>query len=148
MNMSRFIRGAAWVLWAFIIAYALSHPSQAAESEVHHFNVEFSKETTAEEAVWQSLNIIDVAQTLYIANHPDRFYETNAAAFIGAHPSRGGVIGYMVGCGILHYAIAIGIENLVQRDNRYRVLQRVFQAASIGEKSYNVIHNQMVGIKP
>jgi len=115
----------------------------------HHFNVVFSPETTAQEVVWQALNVVDGMQTVYIAQNPDRFEETGVASvFVGAHPSRKDAVAVMALFAVAHYAVTVGIENMVQQDKNYRGLQRLWQGIMIGSKAWQVIDNHMIGIKP
>jgi len=55
------------------------------------------------ELTWQVLNLGDMMQTIEIAEHPDKWYETNPT--LGRNPSKGEVISYFALRGILHYEI-------------------------------------------
>jgi hypothetical protein len=114
----------------------------------HHFNVVFTPETTVAEVAWQALNVIDTEQTLYISRHPDKFQESGQAEmFAGTHPSKKGVLLTMIGFAVVHYAVTVGIENLVEENPDYRVLQRVWQYSTLGYKTYVVAQNRAYGIK-
>jgi hypothetical protein len=112
------------------------------------FNVKFSTETSVQEVVWQSLNLVDTAQTLYIADHPAQWQEMNEAWIVGSHPSRKGVFVLMAGFAVLHYAVTAGIESLVRDNPDYRVIQRVWEYSTLTDKTYNVVHNHSEGIRP
>jgi hypothetical protein len=74
--------------------------------------------------------LTDMAQTLYIADNPDRYYEMNP--LIGEHPSKEKVIGYFMGGIIAHTAIAIALPPKLRR-----IWQCVFIVAEAGVISYN-----------
>lgn len=122
---------------------------ETSESREHHFNVVFSPETTAQEVVWQALNIVDGLQTRDIAGHPDRFQEVGQVAVpCSNHPSKSCATLVIALFGIAHYAISVGLENLVQENPDYRVLQRVWQYGSFVYKAPIVLHNHNIGLKP
>lgn len=115
----------------------------------YHFNVVFHTETTIQEVSWQALNLVDTAQTLYIADHPAQWQEVGQAGlFCGNHPSRGGVIATMAAFALLHYAVTVGIENLYQQNPDYQVVQRVWQYSNLSYKTYLVANNHRQGIRP
>jgi hypothetical protein len=115
----------------------------------HHFNVVFTPETTAQEVAWQALNVVDAMQTDYIAGHPGSFQEIGQAGlFCGNHPSHGCARGIMAAFALTHYAVTVGIENLVQQNPDYRVLQRVWEYSTVAYKGYTVAHNHEIGIRP
>lgn len=149
--MSNFKRMDFWFAVALAAAALLANPARAADQyESHyHFNVVFHTETTIQEVTWQALNLVDTAQTLYIADHPAQYQEVGQAAlFTGNHPTRGAVIGTMAGFALLHYAVTVGIENLYQQNHDYEVVQRIWQYTNLGYKTYTVVNNHSMGIKP
>jgi hypothetical protein len=137
------------VVMVLLLLAQILHQAKAEPSSNHHFNVVFSPETTAQEVVWQALNVVDTEQTLYISRHPGQYEEVGQAGlFAGNHPSHNQVIGVMVGFALFHYAVTVGIENLVQQNHDYEVVQRVWQYSNIMYKSETVWHNHEIGIKP
>lgn len=150
--MSTLKRPDFWFAVALAALALMIGDAKAADGDYespHHFNVVFHTETTIQEVTWQALNLVDTAQTLYIADHPAHWQEVGQAGiFCGNHPSRGGVIATMAGFALLHYAVTVGIENLVQQNNDYEVVQRVWQYTNLGFKAYTVVNNHAMGIKP
>ena len=80
--------------------------------------------------------LTDMAQTLYIADNPDRFYEMNP--LLGEHPSKEKVVGYFMGGIIAHTAIAMALPPK---------LRRIWQCVWIGVESLAIYHNYSVGVK-
>lgn len=135
---------------ALALLLCLCHHAKAEEYQgPHHFNVVFTPEATAQEVVWQALNVVDAYQTVYIANHPAQYMEVGQAGIVcGDHPSKGAAIATMAGFAVLHYAVTVGLENLVQTNPDYRVLQRVWEYTTIGLKVAQIAQNHAYGIKP
>lgn len=149
MSFQNFLDRVTSLIAVFALLAFLCSQSKAEDYDgPHHFNVVFHTETTVQEISWQALNVIDTEQTLYIAAHPDRFQEVGTTGiFCGPHPSKNGVLASMIGFAVLHYAVTVGIENLVQRNPDYEVLQRVWQYGMIVPKAYTVANNRRIGIK-
>ena len=82
------------------------------------------------------LHVADWAQTRYIAENPDRFYETNP--LLGKHPSKAQVDRFFVLTGVAGYFLADWLEG----DGRKFFLGGVAMA-----KLGVVIHNDSIGIK-
>lgn len=136
------------ILVLVLMMCTTSHAQEAYDGP-HHFNVVFSKETTAEEVVWQALNVVDGMQTAYVADHPGQYMEVGQAGLLcGPHPTHGCAIKTMAGFAVIHYLVSVGIENLVQENPDYRVLQRVWQYTGLTYKAYVIGQNHAYGIKP
>jgi hypothetical protein len=100
-----------------------------------------STETRVEEAAWQALNVVDTAQTVQIAQHPDRYWETGTMRpFTGRHPSTGEALGWMAAFAVGHYAITNALQD-------HPTLQRFWEAVTLGSKAYVVIGNHSLGIQ-
>lgn len=149
--MSNFKRLDFWVFTVLALAAIMLSGNVKAEGyeSPHNFNVVFHTETTIQEVAWQALNVVDTAQTLYIADHPAQWQEVGEASlFCGSHPSRKSVIGTMMLFAVIHFAVTVGIENLVQENPDYEVLQRTWQYTNLSYKTYTVVKNHAQGIKP
>ncbi len=94
-----------------------------------------SKDTYYQGAVVSAL-LIDMGQTLHIADNPNKYYEMNP--LLGKHPSKEKVVGYFMGGIGAHTLIAMALPQ------DYR---RVWQCVGIGIESLAVYHNDRVGVK-
>ena len=94
-----------------------------------------SKDTYYQGAVVASL-LVDMTQTLHIADNPDKYYEMNP--LLGAHPSKEKVVGYFMGGIVTHTAIAMALPP------EYR---RIWQCVWIGIEGATVYRNYNVGVK-
>jgi hypothetical protein len=81
------------------------------------------------------ITAIDWGQTLNIADHPEKWSETNP--IFGKHPSRGKVNTYFASVLVLHPLVSAVLQK------KYR---EIWQWVSIGVSSYYVGHNYHVGI--
>lgn len=115
--------------------------------ESHWFSA-MSAETNTEEATWQALNVVDTLQTVQIARNPTCYEEVGTLRmFTGPHPSVKGAVLGGIGFSIAHYVAARAIENLVDYNPDYRVVQRVFQFGGLLWKGQVVYHNDKIGLK-
>ena len=64
---------------------------------------ELSKPEKVGELAFQTVNFIDMMQTLEIVQHDDLYYETNP--ILGKHPRQNEVITYFMIRGAMHYEI-------------------------------------------
>jgi hypothetical protein len=117
-------------LWALIFA-SVAHAG------------DFSTETVVEESVYQALHAIDIAQTVYIAKHPDQFYEKEIDWAVGRHPAEARVLQYMVGDAALHVALTF----VLVKADAPRWVTRSWELLTIGASANNVRGNYNVGIK-
>jgi hypothetical protein len=90
----------------------------------------------ARQGVFTALDIVDWAQTRYLAEHPERYHEINP--FLGEHPSLGRVntlfaLSIVANAGVTWLAPA-----------RYRPY---WQYGRIGIEAILVVHNARVGIR-
>lgn len=99
------------------------------------FADEWSRADTWREATYQSLALIDWAQTRNIGSKPDCLYEHNS--ILGKHPGSGKINAYFALTGIAHAAIAYALPS------EYRV---PFQYITIGIEVGAVAHNFSIGI--
>ena len=163
MSSNNFYRGIKFalpislILWALFVWLALVvfNGAQAAEVDdayqgPHGFQVMFkplSTESTITEALWQAENIIDVRQTLRIARDPQHYQEIGTLGiFAGNHPSVRQVYVVSIAFAIAHYAVTRGLENLVDENPDYRVLQRVWSYSTLGAKTWNMQRNARIGL--
>ena len=98
---------------------------------------EWTSKDTAWEATYLVVLAADWSQTLYIASHPEKFHEVDAARFIGLHPSRWDVNTYFLLSGLVH---VVTVKLLPQPYRRY------FQYISIGYEANTIYKNYQVGI--
>jgi hypothetical protein len=95
----------------------------------------WSKQDIILESIWLGLNLLDWGQTLYIADHPQNYYERNS--LFSDHPDRGRV-NFLFALGIpLH----IGITHLLPAKWR-----PYYQGVTISITGYCVINNFQAGI--
>ncbi len=99
---------------------------------------ELSPQTQAMEITWQSLHLIDTAQTLSVARDPDCYFETVSGPIIGKHPSQQGVVLWMFAAGTLHFLITDWLAT-----HGHPGLTTLWQALSLGSTGYWVMHNTM-----
>jgi hypothetical protein len=104
---------------------------------------DWTTETKVEEALYQALHLVDTSQTIYIAKHPDRFYESESAWAIGKHPSESRVIGYMALDAAGHAAVTATLVSL----NAPRWLTRTWELLTIVDSGRCVGNNLRIGIK-
>ena len=94
-----------------------------------------SKDTYMQGAVIGAL-LIDMAQTITIADNPDKYYERNP--LLGEHPSKEKVVGYFMGGIVTHTAIAMALPQ------DYR---RIWQCVWIGIEGAVIYNNYNIGVK-
>lgn len=124
------------LLFASLMLTAVAHAGD------RQFSVEFSKETTVEEAVWQAMNVVDTLQTIQIAKNPKCFQEVGQLGwFTGPHPSKTQVIEVSALFSVAHYGTTLLLENYGPR-----WAQRVWQFGNFGYKGHTIIQNANYGI--
>jgi len=64
---------------------------------------ELTKPEKVGELAFQTVNFIDMMQTLEIVQHDDLYYETNP--ILGKHPQQHEVLLYFMARGVLHYEV-------------------------------------------
>jgi hypothetical protein len=94
-----------------------------------------SKDTYYQGAVVSAL-LIDMGQTLHIADNPNKYYEMNP--LLGKHPSKEQVVGYFMGGIVAHTLIAMALPQ------DYR---RVWQCVWIGIEGAVIYNNYNIGVK-
>jgi hypothetical protein len=119
------------VFWALLLLATCAHAG------------DFTTETIVEESVYQALHAVDISQTVYIAKHPDQFYEKEIDWAIGRHPSEAHVLQFMVGDAVLHAAVTTALVRLDAPAWATRTWELVTIAASVN----NVRGNFKIGIK-
>ena len=98
-----------------------------------------------QEATWQALHVIDVAQTLNAAS--DDCYAEDAwltQRLIGKQPSDTQVLAWGVGTALAHWAISRTLE---ARDAP-QWLQRMWSYGTISHTGYAVVTNHNNGVRP
>ena len=116
------------ILKLTIIALAFINATSAIANE-------WSKENTRNEIVYQTLAMVDWAQTINIAHNPNRWSEQNIL-FV-AHPAVSHVNQYFIVTGALQFTVAYFMPA------KYR---SIFQYVTIGIETGAVINNFSVGI--
>jgi hypothetical protein len=122
-----------WLILFFVID---SFPSCAHAGD-------FTTETIVEESVYQALHAVDISQTVYIAKHPDQFYEKEIDWAIGRHPSEAHVLQFMVGDAVLHAAVTTALVRL----DAPAWATRTWELVTIAASANNVRGNFNVGIR-
>lgn len=93
---------------------------------------------TYREGTFQILNIIDWRQSIYMAKHPDKFKESEAAWLIGQYPSTTDVDRLILISAILHPIIAYNLPY---------GWREVFQYITIAGKLNATTNNAYIGLK-
>lgn len=96
---------------------------------------EWTKADTAREAAYLALHVADWGQTLDIADHPERWHETNPV--LGSHPSRGEVNGWFAATALLHPVVSYLLP---------KPYREMWQYGTIGLELYCVGNNYSIGI--
>lgn len=115
---------------AVILLFCLLLPACATS-----FGEKWSSSDTARQLAANALLTTDWGQTLYVADHPGKFYETNP--IIGRHPSRGRVNRYFAAANILHPLISASLKPEARE---------YWQYITIGLESGVVAHNINIGV--
>lgn len=104
----------------------------------------WSTETRIEEALYQTVSAMDVAQSVQIAKNPDQYAEASypTATVIGRHPTVAGQVLWGVGRGAFHYLITDELE----RHDAPRWLRRAWQVVNIGIEGDVVHRNWQIGL--
>ena len=92
----------------------------------------------AREIVFVALQYKDWSQTRYISDHPDMYYEKNAAPIIGKHPNHARVDAWFAFTTVANIFIVNALPS------KYRPW---FQYLSIGLEAHTVHANIKIGIK-
>jgi hypothetical protein len=98
------------------------------------------KSLPKEEWVWQSLHIIDTAQTIQISRNPDKYVEKNP--ILGKHPSTTSVIVWSVATSVIHGGIIYGLEKVDAPNWFIKTVEYI----SIAEKGNAVYTNFKIGL--
>jgi len=96
---------------------------------------DWNQADTVRQVIASGFIVLDWSQTLYIADHPDQFYETNS--IMGKHPSRATVNVYMLTNLISHHTIARWLSPSSRK---------WFQYSTIAVEAYWIHHNIQIGI--
>jgi hypothetical protein len=104
---------------------------------------DWTTETKVEESLYQALHAIDTAQTLYIAKHPDAFYESESAWALGRHPPGSRVVAYMALDAVGHAAVTATLVSF----NLPRWVARTWELVTVGDTAHCVGNNFRLGIK-
>ena len=104
------------------------------------------------ELTWQAMNVVDLGQTLHIANGVDCYHERNplTRTLIGRHPSEGAVIGVMVGYSALHFGVSKFLEHQTKTTGRqfWKVMEGAWHVVSLTTKANTVKDNHDIGLTP
>ena len=142
MNMSNFYRGLKFAIPTGLIMWALFIWAILSILGVAHAG-DFSTETVIEESVYQALHVIDASQTVYIARHPDQYYEKESGWIIGHHPSEADVIRFMAADAVIHIAVTTALVKV----DAPRWVTRTWELLTIADTANCVRGNVKIGIK-
>ena len=117
--------------YALILILLLSCPAQAGE---------WTKQDTYREAAYLALHVIDASQTIYIAEHPEKYCEKNRL-FFSEHPSKGEVYWKFAAGAVAHVAISYGLKKYAPDG-----WSEAFQWVTIGVEVGAVANNARIGI--
>lgn len=95
----------------------------------------WTRADSAREAAYLALHVADWGQTLDIADHPEKWHETNPV--LGSHPSRGEVNGWFAATALLHPVVSYLLP---------KPYREMWQYGTIGLELYCVGNNYSVGI--
>lgn len=115
-----------------ILAIILFLPISA---HAYKFAENWTKTDTAYQGVVITALAVDMAQTLYISNNPNEYYEMNP--LLGKHPSNDKVIGYFLSGMVAHTIGAMALPPT------YR---RIWQCVFIGVEGLVIGHNYSIGV--
>lgn len=96
------------------------------------------------EAAWQVAHLVDIGQTVAIANNPDCYYErmTDTQALIGTHPSESDVYKWGIGVAVFHFFKMKLIDKFA--NDKVSVAVRTFD---LGYKTHTVVSNHRMGLR-
>lgn len=102
------------------------------------------------EAAWQTLNVVDVGQTVTIARQPTVWRELgfDTRNVIGAHPSTKAVYEYMVSAALAHGAVTFLLDRADPGSGPWHTASLLWQGSTLGAKGYYVANNFSIGIDP
>jgi len=94
------------------------------------------------EITYQMLNVLDTAQTVVVAQNPQKYREQESAWIIGEHPSVAKVIAFGVGSAVIHEAVSSYLKN-----NDYGTAYKVWQTVTICDKGAALYRGYSIGIR-
>lgn len=96
------------------------------------------------EAVFQSLHLVDVMQSIHGAAEDHCYNEGDPTTriFTGEHPSATRVVAWGVGYSLLHFGVSSWLQ-----DHAPHWTYVAWQAITIGDTGYSVAHNYSIGIR-
>lgn len=98
------------------------------------------------EIAWQTLHVVDVAQTINGPARDDCYREAHWPQYlIGEKPSTEAVIAWGVAVGAAHYALDRWLENTGRAD---KTAWRWLRAIDLTYKTYTVTRNHAIGVRP
>jgi hypothetical protein len=106
--------------------------------------------TSPPELAFQAVNAVDWSQTLQTARSPGCYRENDSAWAIGEHPSERSVAAAWAVQAGAHLAVSAWLDREVDAtDSRgWRVTRAVWQVATIGIETRNVVRNANAGLRP
>jgi len=146
-----FIAPISIILWMIVFMLLMTAANYARADESydgpHHFSVSFRTETNVTEALWQAENVVDLQQTLRIAEDPEHHHECGTLGLLtGPHPSAGEVWVGSVAAAVAHYYVTHELERLGEKYPAFRTISRVWSYGSLGYKTWNMERNARVGL--
>lgn len=102
------------------------------------------------QATWQTLNVIDGAQTMHLAASPECFHERAwlTHSLVGKHPTHAEVTGVMALYAVGYYFASEWLEDKAERGGPWPAIQHTFHVTSIGYKAAVIVENHDQGNRP
>ena len=99
------------------------------------------------EIAWQSMHLVDVAQTINGPARDECFHERDpiTRSLIGRQPSTESVLLWGVGVGVAHYALDRWLANSGHADKKW---VQILRALDLGAKGFTIGRNHQIGIRP
>ena len=98
------------------------------------------------EKAWQTMHLVDVAQTINGAARDPCFHERDpfTRRLIGRQPSTESVLLWGVGVGVTHYALDRWLTNSGHANKKW---VRILRAVDLGAKGFTIGRNHQIGIR-
>lgn len=151
-KVGRRLDGLLAIAMALVLAMVLCATARASDADLipdegryqgpHGFSLArpLSLQPAILETAWQVENLIDLQQTLRIAENPDRWNEVGGMSpFTGPHPSKRQVYLWTGVFALSHYAITQALAD-------HPTLQAIWGYSSLGYKSWNMRRNVDAGL--
>ena len=100
------------------------------------------------EAAWQTVHVVDIAQTVNIARSPYVLHEDDPIGrpLLSAHPTTGRVYAVMGAMGLAHFAVTRWLDSQDPGQGPWHSAFIAWQSATLAWKVGDVAHNTEDGI--